>query len=278
MIGLGLVVTGVDTAGTINDYRTTPGDVAFLACSGQFNNINLSGNVVGWDLNGQTLQELTFAADIDGDGQFSDLTGLYVGGYVQGNVTVQGAFAGDVWVAGSNAYNWSLKLFSAYGGAFDGDLRAVGKVGLVRSYGTYTHVVDVGPELRYFLVYNGDFSGQVTTTGPMWAFLLDNGSFLTGGSLTVNGIVSSGNPSQSWGVAGDSIHFLILRNGVFAAGANVQAAARIYRTNLPDHQTDNGGTPFGIFAGSFNTFMLGATNYNSSALPFIDGDFQIAVA
>jgi hypothetical protein len=280
MSGLGLVVTGVDSAGTINDYRTAPGDVAFLASTGQFANVNIAGNVAGYDLNGLALQDgdggdvIVFAPDVDGDGDTDDPLALYVGDYVQGNVKVQGTWTGDVWIEGSNTYNWSLKVMHVYGGAFAGDFRAPGKVGVLKSYGDYTHVVDVGPELRYFLVYDGDFSGQVSTTGPMYAFLVDGGDILGGSSLTVNGVVQRNNRSQSWGTAGEAIHFVVLRSGVFRAGATVHADnGSIFRANLPDHETDNGGEGFGVWAGGpYRYIMLGDTYVNA---PYTDGDFMV---
>jgi hypothetical protein len=288
MAGLGLVVTGADTAGTVNDYRTTPGDVAFLASTGQFANVSLAGNVTGWALNGVTLQDgvgsdvIAFAADVDGDGRSDDPTALFAADYVQGSVKVQGSWAGDVVIEGANPYDWSLKAIHVYGGSFGGDLRAPGKVGVVKSHGDYAHVVDVGPELRYFLLYGGDFSGQVSTTGPMYAFLVEDGDFLGSARLNVGGAVRKGDSSQGWGVAGEAIRYLVLRpgqigvTGRFRAGARVSAPnGRINYASIPEHETDGEGQDFGIWADSYQYVRLGETYFGT---PYRDGDFVVSVA
>jgi hypothetical protein len=57
----------------------------------------------------------------------------------------------------------------------------------------------------------------------------------------------------------------------------MHGAATIFRINLSSHETDNGGEAFGVTAGAFGTFRLGSTSYSSSAIPFVDGDFRMAV-
>ena len=56
MTGLGLVIDGVTSTGSIMDARTgTKGAIAFIAADAPIKSIALKGGMTGYDLNGLTL-------------------------------------------------------------------------------------------------------------------------------------------------------------------------------------------------------------------------------
>ena len=157
MAGLGLVITGARSVGSITDSRTgTIGDLAFIGSDGPVGRITLKGGLSGANLNGIQLGNLVFAADVDGDGLLNDATSLYIGsglvlavdigGTVKGDVVLQSvttlvmkrAFGADLWLLGGGvtATQSALGTASFLGGITGGTWDITGKVGTVTVTGT----------------------------------------------------------------------------------------------------------------------------------------------
>ena len=101
MAGLGLVVVGADAVGSIKDARRGPlADFAFFAIDSAVKSVKLKGGLDGFGLNGLTLRDLVLGADLDGDGDTSDLTGLWTSGDAK-KVDIAGAVDGETVVGGN---------------------------------------------------------------------------------------------------------------------------------------------------------------------------------
>jgi hypothetical protein len=106
----------------------------------------------------------------------------------------------------------------------------------------------------------------------MYAFLVD-GNILGSASLDVQGVVEYGQPSTKWGTVGESVHYCILRTGVFGPGAIVTAPGAIFRVNLTVPDTDNGSVDFGVWAADYTYIKLGESYIDPGSLPYLDNDF-----
>jgi hypothetical protein len=101
MDGVGIVVSGATSVGSISDGRRGPiGELAFIASDRPLAGLSLRGPITGCNLNGQTVGGITFGADIDGDGDTSDLTAVYVAGGLK-TAKLNGSVLGDVLIGGS---------------------------------------------------------------------------------------------------------------------------------------------------------------------------------
>ena len=65
--------------------------------------------------------------------------------------------------------------------------------------------------------------------------------------------------------------------GLFRAGSSLEVDGILKSVKITARETDNGGTPFGIFAGGFGKLTVGAWTLSSPNLPFASGDFRVAV-
>jgi len=177
MDALGLVIRGDSTVGSILDCRKGElGDVAFLATNGAMGKSRIKGNVTGYDLNGQTLGGIPFAADADGDGETDDLTGVYCGVNARW-LAILGDLTGDIVAQGR------LRRLRVVGDASDVDI-VVGPADNARqasvlSFGTATNV-NVSSEMPLGLVQAGQWlkDGQASLIqAPAMTTLLVNGDF-----------------------------------------------------------------------------------------------------
>jgi len=145
--GLGLVISGATSVGYILDLRTrAPGDLAFIVADCPIGLLLLNSGVAGRDLNGMEIAGLAMPADVDGDGDTSDLTGIYSEGRL--NVAIIGGeIVGDI-VADSTA------LMLTRGGGLAGDLTLAGDAGVVLLDGDLTGDMRIGGALNFVSVRN----------------------------------------------------------------------------------------------------------------------------
>jgi hypothetical protein len=240
MYGLGLVIhaaAGAQGASSIKDGRKGPiNDLAFIASDTPFKAIKLKSGMSGTNLNGLSLGDMVFAADIDGDGDTSDATAIYSEGSL-GKVSFGRDLVGDVWIGGTDSRGLAFSSFSSKTGGFHGDLTALGGGGKVSLGGDFASSLEVNGSLSGFQVKGGNFEGQLSVTGGL-------------GKLAVSG-------------------------GWFCAGANVNVGGLLKSAKIGLSETDNGGDEFGIYAASFGTLGIGEWKLGQSDLPFSQGDFEV---
>jgi len=107
MAGLGIVIRAA-SVGKITDKRgDNAGELAFIASNAPVGSIALKSGIVGYDLNGQSLGGLNFAADVDGDGETDDYTSVYCGATL-GSLRLLGTGSGAVVAEGVDARGWSI--------------------------------------------------------------------------------------------------------------------------------------------------------------------------
>jgi len=168
MAGLGLVVVGADAVGSIKDARKGPlADFAFFAIDAAVKSVKLKGGLDGFGLNGLTLRDLVLGPDLDGDGETSDLTGLWTSGDAK-KVDIASTVDGET-VVGGNA-------------------------SLFRGRGAVNAGVTVEGTLKK-LIAGGDFAGDLVVRGA-GAVKAALGSAkiagsVTGGTWTIAGSVGS---------------------------------------------------------------------------------------
>ncbi len=240
MDGLGLVIhssVGAQGACSIKDGRKgTLTALAFIATDGSIKSMKLKSGVSGYDLNGQTLGDLAFAADIDGDGDTSDGTAIYTAGSA-GKVSFTGNIVGDVWIGGTDAKGLAFSAFQSKAGGFHGGLTALGSGGKFALGGDFGSSLDVQGSLKGFQLKGGNFEGELNVSGDL-------------AKLQVSG-------------------------GMFCAGADVSVDGMLKSVKLAAYETDNGGEDFGILAGYVGKLGLGAQKLSASDLPFADGDLCV---
>jgi len=150
---LGIVVEDNLALGTVVDVRTAPQPLQFLVSEGAVNYVSLLSGVAGGSLNGFITEAgWSLAADIDGDGDTGDRTGLYSGGRL-GVVIARGSVAGDI-VAGGN-----LDYLQVNGGDLNGD------------------VVLTASDLGTIVTIGGDMAGNVMApVGSIGSLIAVNGN------------------------------------------------------------------------------------------------------
>ncbi len=197
MDGLGLVVSGASSVGSIKDGRKGAlGDLAFIVSDAPVKSVKLKGGVSGFGLDGQTIGGLTLPADVGGDGAGVGLTSVYVDGGV-GKFSLGGDFAGAMDVEGS---------------------------------------------MKGFQLKGGDFAGSLGVTGDL-------------AKLSVKGGKTGG--------------------GTFLAGARVTVGGMLKSVKIGSCQTDNGGQPFGIYAGETGKLALGSIKLTPLDLPLLQDDLRV---
>jgi CARDB protein/SdrD B-like protein/FG-GAP repeat protein len=171
MSNLGLMVSGASSVGLVLDQRYATGgeveDVAFFASDAPVGLMLLNSGVAGYDVNGQTIAEFEFPADVDEDGTTDDLTGLYVADKL-GTTIISGEIAGDVVTDG-------LGLLLTRGGGLSGDLHFKG---------------DGGP-----IILDGDLTGSIRTTGGLSFVSVKN---VTDAMIDVYGKLGFLNVTGAW--------------------------------------------------------------------------------
>ncbi len=201
MDALGLVIRGASTVGSIYDGRRGElGDIVFLATNGAIGKSRIKGNVTGYDLNGQTLGGVTFAADVDEDGDTDDLTGIYSGASARW-LAILGDVTGDI------VTQARLRRLRVVGDASDVDI-VVGpadnaRQSVVLSFGTATNV-NVSSEMPLGLLQAGQWleDGQASLIeAPAMSRLLVNGDFQGDVALGAVGFGAAGGSTGRLGVA-----------------------------------------------------------------------------
>ncbi len=177
MDGLGLVIRGASTVRKVWDHRRGEmGDVAFLATDGAMDRLHIKGDITGYDLNGQTLGGIAFAADVDEDGDTDDLTGIYSAANSH-LVVVLGDLTGDIVIQAG------LRRLRVIGDASDVDIvvgpAANARQSLALTFGTATNV-NVSSEMPLRLVRAGQWleDGQASLIqAPAMTKLVVKGDF-----------------------------------------------------------------------------------------------------
>lgn len=262
MPGIGIVISGATSVGSIKDARKgTLGDLAFIASNAPVKSIQLKSGMTGYDLNGQTLGGLTFAEDIDGDGDTADATAIYSAGAV-GNVTLAGNGTGDIYIGGKDSKGVALSSFSNKTSGHDGDLVAQGDVGMVSLGGDLGSVIHVLGSLSSLQITNGNLLGSLEVDGSAGKLSISGGDFL--GSIDVHGNLSSFSVKSS-----------TTSGGWLRAGSNTRIGGLLSKASATYYETDNGGEDFGIFAGSFGSVQIAEHRLIQADLPFKEGDFCV---
>jgi len=242
MEGLGIVISGASSVGSIKDGRKGElGDVAFIASDAPIKSIQLRGSLSGYGLNGLTLGGIALPADIDGDGDTDDTTAIYSAGAI-GSIKVDGDALGDVWIGAADAKGMALKSFQSKYGGYHGDFTAYGDVGKVSLGSDFGSSLNVLGSLKSFQLKGGNFEGELNITGGLGK--LDIKSDKTGG-------------------------------GWFYAGSNVTVGGLLKSVKIAACETDNGGEDFGIFAESFGKLTIGNWKLGPLDLPFQEDDFRV---
>ena len=96
LTGLGILVVDASVVGKVVDGRKgAPGGMAFIASTAYVGKVKLKAGLTGFNLNGENLHGVAFAPDLNGDGDATDLTGLWLpaGG---GSIKILGSLLCDV--------------------------------------------------------------------------------------------------------------------------------------------------------------------------------------
>ncbi len=176
--GLGIVISGAPYVDRIRDRRKgTPAAIGFIAADTTIWSTQLKTGFAGYDLNGLTLGGLTFADDIDGDGNTTDLTGFYctAGAW---HVDLRGDVTGDLYLGGDGVDGLTLDRLRVKHGDLAGDANVVGDAYKVR-------------------VYGGNFTGYLGVTGDLHrlaviAYDPEDGTPLVGGAYAAGADVVIG--------------------------------------------------------------------------------------
>lgn len=95
--GAGIALTSSGSVGSVRDARgADAGDLSFLISNAPVNLIQLRGGITGFNLNGQLVAGIQFDEDIDGDGDFFDLTSIFVPSGRINSIHIGGDLGGDV--------------------------------------------------------------------------------------------------------------------------------------------------------------------------------------
>jgi hypothetical protein len=236
MDGLGITISGATSVGSIKDGRKGAlGNPAFIASDAPVKSIALKSGLDGYDLNGLTLGGLSFAADIDNDGDTVDFTSIYAQGAV-GKVSFGGYVFGDVWVDGS------LGSFASKTAGLLGDLTVLGDGGTLSLGGDFAGTIDVHGSLKGLQLKGGNYMGDAVVLGDLGKFS-----------------VAAGNAG----------------GGNFQAGADITIDGLLKSAKITACETDNGGGSFGIHAASFGNLTIGIWKLSQLDLPFNQDDFWV---
>jgi len=187
--GLSFVIEDAASTGLIYDLRYgNVGTVGFIASDSPIGYLALNGGIGGFNINGGTFGGMTFAPDVDGDGDTTDPTALYVDGYV-GTAILRGAVSGDVQVLGVNAQGRAVTTLMTTRGGVQGDMLIDGDALFVSLGGGLSSSLQVNGSLAYLSVSNGHLTGKVSTTGSLGVVSVlgnaDGAQINVGGKLNV---------------------------------------------------------------------------------------------
>jgi hypothetical protein len=113
-----------------------------------------------------------------------------------------------------------------------------------------------GTSLSSMTTVNGNLHGELWAPGRI-------------GWVTVGGDLAGA-------LAGERLSSLRV-SGLFHAGSMVTVSGRVGTLSLASYETENGGAPFGAFAGGYWRLTVGGTWLSPRSLPYVDGDFCIEV-
>ncbi len=243
MDGLGLVISGASSVGSIKDGRKGAlADLAFIVSDAPVKSVKLKSGVSGYDLNGVAIGGLALPQDIDGDGDTADLTAFYSAGAL-GKFSFGKDLVGDVWIGGVDPKKGlAFGAFQSKSGGFHGDFTALGGGGKFALGGNFGSALDVRGSLKAFQLKGGDFAGRLGVSGDL-------------AKLSVTGGKSGG--------------------GTFMAGAEVTVGGLLKSAKVSACQTDNGGVDFGIYAGQLGKLSLGNWRLTPLDLPLLQGDLCV---
>ncbi len=203
MGGLGIVITGASSVGSIQDSRSDPAGIAFIASEAPVDSISLGSDLVGENLNGVSVGGLIFPNDIDGDGSTGDLTGLYAEGSI-GAVDINSDMLADVWVDGD------LGSFQLGGGSIFAELVTTGDLG--------------------DLVVNGDLMSNIFVGGSLQNARFVNGTIWDPSVIDVEGSIGTVEASVIYG--GNPLDIPAPGQTVTNKGATIQAGGDIDSLNF----------------------------------------------
>jgi len=169
---LGIVVEDNAGLGQFEDLRTGTPPLGFLVSEADVDAARAKAGIAGADINGWTTAGgWMLPADIDGDGDTDDLTGLYTPGSL-GSLRARDDIDGDIVVGGD------LGVLSLLGADLNGDLAVGGKIGRATVRATKdraTHLwvggyvsgdIAAGGGLKRLTV-SGDLSGSIGVIGDL---------------------------------------------------------------------------------------------------------------
>jgi len=237
MDGLAIAITGASSVGSIKDARRGPlGDLAFIASTAPVRTLALRGSIEGFNLNGWDLGGLTFGNDLDGDGDQTEHTALWIDGGLR-VARLAGPVAADVLIGGPLR---TLRSRSSVLGdvKIDGDAKNLAVQGDLGHIGSSVHIggslgglkvasrttsadlladVRVDGEARSIVVGAGRSGGKVVgdidVGGSLRTFSVAEDSR---GRVTINGDLRKakvggdlGSAGQGFEVAGDLRHLTV---------------------------------------------------------------------
>ena len=167
MQGLGIVISGATSLGTITDKRLAPGQIAFIASNVGAKSVQINSAISGEWLNGRSLGGVIFPSDIDQDGTSFDTTSLYFRGGI-GKLALNGSLFGGAFINGAIA---TATLNNC--NLFD-DVLIMGNVGTMSFTGTAT----------------GMIAGRLFIKGSVSALNMPTGELLPGALLDITGSLS----------------------------------------------------------------------------------------
>ena len=200
---LGILIEGNDRLGTLLDSRLNPNvPLGFLASTGPISSVNLRSGIAGGYLGRLvTPGGITLPADLDGDGNAGDRTGLATFATL-GSATIRGDVDGDVLA------DQGLTLLAITGGNLNGDAATWGALGTVQvtalwNAGTASYVgggiagsVRGAAGVRQVSLLGGNFTGGAWSDGAIQSILVRGlvapGGARWGGGL--NASIRSGGP------------------------------------------------------------------------------------
>jgi len=180
MGGVGIIVSGATSVGTFKDAREGDlGDLAFIGIDAPAKTLKLKSGLTGCNLNGAAMGGVAFPADLDGDGDTDDATGLWVNGDLR-SATLFGDLAADAVIDGDLA-----KLVGRANVDAGVDVVVAGLLGKIDVVGAFAADLTVSPAAvaRYALA-KATIRGAVT--GGTWTIDGPAGKILSKGDFAAD--------------------------------------------------------------------------------------------
>ena len=170
----------------------------------------------GYNLNGLTLDGISFAADIDGDANTADTQALWDSSGI-GKASIARQVNGDVWL---HAGSLALSNLSILNGGYNGDMTLLGNAGTISMVG-------------------GNFDGNIDVHGSLLNLVIKSnnaggGFFEAGSNVNVTGLLSNGTISHHDTVNGGTPFGI----DVGALGKLTLGTLKLTNNSLPFHDGD----------------------------------------